>query len=182
MSALGRRYASALLDLAREQYQTERVVRDVSALLEVWRTSEELREIVANPVVPRPALKGAVLAVVDRLGIRGLVRNTIGLLADRGRLAHLGDVLEACDELSEGERGRLRAEVTTPRPMPESYYEQLRGKLEQITGREIVIVHKEDPSLIGGVVTRIGDRVFDGSLSNRLAELRENLLANGQLP
>ena len=66
--------------------------------------------------------------------------------------------------------------------MPESYYEQLRGKLEQITGREIVIVHKEDPSLIGGVVTRIGDRVFDGSLSNRLAELRETLLANGQLP
>lgn len=179
MSALGRRYAGALLELAREQGQTDRVVSDVTTLLEAWEASADLRAIVANPVIPRPALKNAVLAVIDRLEITGLVRNTVALLADRGRLAHLGEVLQAFDALSEGERGRLRAEVTTPRTMPDSYYEQLRGKLQQITGREIVVVPREDPSLIGGVVTRIGDRVFDGSLSNRLSELRETLLANG---
>jgi F-type H+-transporting ATPase subunit delta len=182
MSALGRRYAKALLELAREQGELDPVLRDVGSLAAAWKTSRDLREIVRNPVVPRPALKAAVDAVMDKLGCSKLVRNTVDLLADKGRLAHLEEVLHALEELAEAEKGRVRVEVISARPLNDAYYARLIEKLKRVTDREVVLVKKQDPSLIGGVVTRIGDQVFDGSLSNRLNELRETLLANGETP
>ena len=182
MSALGRRYAKALLELAREQGELDPVLRDVGSLAAAWKTSRDLREIVRNPVVPRPALKAAVDAVMDKLGCSKLVRNTVDLLADKGRLAHLEEVLHALEELAEAEKGRVRVEVISARPLNDAYYARLTEKLKRVTDREVVLVKNQDPSLIGGVVTRIGDQVFDGSLSNRLNELRETLLANGETP
>lgn len=182
MSALGRRYAKALLELAREQNQTDQVVRDTGALLDAWKASSELRDIIRNPVVPKPALWAAIDTIMDKLGTSKLVRNTIGLLADRGRLPYLPDVLSAFEELSEAEAGRVRAEVISAKPLDDAYYSRLQEKLQRATGQRIVLVKKQDSSLIGGVVTRIGDRVFDGSISNRLSELRETLLANGETP
>lgn len=182
MSVVGRRYAKALLELAREQNQTDQVVRDVGALFDAWKQSEELRDLVRNPVIPRPALSAAVGAILERLNSSTLVRNTVNLLADRGRLAYLEDVLDAFGELAEAETGRVRAEVISAKPLSDAYYTRLQEKLQRATGQQIVLVKKEDPSLIGGVVTRIGDQVFDGSISNRLSELRESLLANGEMP
>jgi F-type H+-transporting ATPase subunit delta len=182
VSALGRRYAKALLDLAREQGELDAVLRDVGALSDAWKTSSDLREIVRNPVVPRPALKAAVDAVMEKLGCSKLVRNTVNLLADKGRLAHLEEVLHALEELAEAETGRVRVEVVSAKPLSDAYYDRLTEKLKRVTDRKVVLVKKQDPSLIGGVVTRVGDQVFDGSLSNRLSELRETLLANGETP
>jgi F-type H+-transporting ATPase subunit delta len=182
MSALGRRYAKALLELAREQGEIDPVLRDVSALSAAWKESPALREIVRNPVVPRPALKAAVDAVMEKLGCSKLVRNTVNLLADKGRLAHLEEVLHALAELAEAETGHVRVEVISAKPLSDAYYAQLTEKLKRVTDREVVLVKKQDSSLIGGVVTRVGDQVFDGSLSNRLSELKETLLANGHTP
>jgi F-type H+-transporting ATPase subunit delta len=182
MSALGRRYAKALLDLAREQGELDSVLRDVSTLSDAWKVSADLREMVGNPVIPRPALKAAVDAVMEKLGCSTLVRNTVQLLADKGRLGHLEEVLDALEELAEAETGRVRVEVVSAKPLSDAYYAQLTEKFKRVTDREVVLVKKEDPSLIGGVVTRVGDRVFDGSLSNGLSELRETLLANGETP
>jgi F-type H+-transporting ATPase subunit delta len=182
MSALGRRYAKALLELAREQGELDPVLRDVGALSDAWNVSPELREIVRNPVVPKPALKAAVDAVMEKLGCSKLVRNTVNLLADKGRLAHLEEVLHALEELAEAETGRVRVEVVSAKPLNDAYYARLTEKLKRVTDREVVLVKKQDPSLIGGVVTRVGDQVFDGSLSDRLSELRETLLANGETP
>jgi len=180
MSAVGRRYAKALFELAQERGQTDQVMEDVGALREAWLVSADLREVLKNPVLPKPALRSAVDAVMEKLGTENLVRNTVRLMADRGRLAYLDDVLDGFDELAEQKTGRVRAEVVSARPLPDSYYERLKEQLQRATGQQIVLVKREDPSLIGGVVTRIGDRVFDGSISNRLSELRETLLANGQ--
>jgi len=182
MSALGRRYAKALLDLAREQGEMETVLRDVGSLSDAWKASAELRDIVRNPVIPRPALKAAVDALMEKLGCSKLVRNTVNLLADRGRLGQLDDVLQALDELAEAETGRVRVEVISAKPLADEYYARLTDKLKRVTDRKVVLVKKEDPSLIGGVVTRVGDQVFDGSISNRLSELRETLLADGDTP
>jgi len=182
MSALGRRYAKAVLDLAREQGELDPVLRDVTALFRAWKASAELRAIVRNPVVPRPALKVALDALMDELGCSKLMRNTVNLLADKGRLGRLDEVLDALQELAEAETGRVRVEVVSAKPLSEAYYARLTGKLQRVTDREVVLVKKEDPSLIGGVVTRVGDRLFDGSLSNRLSELKETLLADGETP
>lgn len=182
MSVVGRRYAKALLDLAREQGQLDAVLRDVGALSDAWKTSAELREVVRNPVLPRPALKGMVEVLMEKMGVSTLVRNTVKLLADKGRLSSLEDVLHALEQSAEAETGRVRVEVTSARPLSDAYYTQLSEKLQRVTDRQVVLVKKQDPSLIGGVVTRVGDLVFDGSLSNRLSELKESLLADGDTP
>ena len=179
MSAVGRRYAKALLDLAREQGELDAVLRDVGAISDAWRVSAELRDIVRNPVLPRPAVKAALVAVMERLGTSRLVRNTVNLLADKGRLGQLEDVLQTLEELAEAETGHVRVEVTSAKPLSDAYYDRLTEKLQRVTAKQVVLVKKQDPSLIGGVVTRVGDQVFDGSLSNRLSELRETLLADG---
>ena len=180
MSAVGRRYAKAVLDLAREQGQLDTVLKDVGSLSDAWKESAELREIVRNPVVPKPALKAAVDAVMEKLGLSTLMRNAVKLIADKGRLPQLEEVLRALEELAEAETGRVRVEVTSAKPLSEAYYNRLSEKLQRATDRQVVLVKKQDPSLIGGVVTRVGDQVFDGSISNRLSELRETLLANGE--
>jgi F-type H+-transporting ATPase subunit delta len=182
MSAVGRRYAKALLDLARDQGQLEAVLGDVGAISGAWKASSELREVVRNPAIPKPVLKAAVDAVMEKLGVSEITRNTVKLLADKGRLPQLDEVLDALEELAEAETGRVRVEVTSARPLSESYYSRLAEKLQRMTDRKVVLVKKQDPSLIGGVVTRVGDQVFDGSLSNRLSELKETLLADGETP
>ena len=182
MSAIGRRYAKALLDLAREQGQLEAVLGDVGALSDAWKTSAELREVVRNPVLPRPALKAVIEALMEKMGVTAMVKNTVKLLADKGRLAHLEEVLHALEESAEQETGRVRVEVTSAKPLSDAYYSRLAEKLQRVTDRQVVLIKKQDPSLIGGVVTRVGDQVFDGSLSNRLSELKESLLADGETP
>lgn len=182
MSAVGRRYAKALLDLAREQGQVDQVLTDVGSLFAAWKESADLREIVRNPVIPKPALKAALDAVMQKLGVSELTRNTVKLLADKGRLPQLDEVLQALEQLAETETGRVRVEVTSAKPLSEAYYGRLVEKLQRVSDRKVVLVKKQDPSLIGGVVTRIGDQVFDGSLSNRLNELNETLLADGDTP
>lgn len=70
----------------------------------------------------------------------------------------------------------MRAEVTTAAELPEAYFTELKQTLERVTGKQVVVTHKVDASLIGGVVTRVGDQVFDGSVKNRLSELKDELL------
>ena len=183
MSALGRRYAKALLELAREQGEIDPVLRDVGAIVRcLERRAQSFARSSAIPSFPGLRLKAAVDAVMQKLGCSKLVRNTVNLLADKGRLAHLEEVLHALEELAEAETGRVRVEVVSARPLNDAYYARLTEKLKRVTDREVVLVKKQDPSLIGGVVTRVGDQVFDGSLSDRLSELRETLLANGDTP
>lgn len=182
MSAIGRRYAKALLELAEEQKQMDAVVADIAKVREAWQLSADFRALVSNPVLPRQAIKSVLNAILEKLAVSDLVRNTLNLLVDRGRLAQLDQIVEEFDVLAEAKTGRVRAEITTARPMSDSYFEQLKTKLAEITGAEVVVVKKEDPSLIGGVVTRIGDQVFDGSIKNRLTELRETLLGEGTTP
>lgn len=177
--ALGRRYAGALLELAMENNALDAVRKDVAALRSAWEGSEELRQFVRNPSLPRALAKQTAVALLDRIGAHTLTRNTVAFLADRGRLAQLPDVLDALDLLAEARSGQVRAEVTVAVPMPDTYYDELRRKLEAITKTRVVLDKKEDPSLIGGVVARVGDLVFDGSLKNRLDELKETLLADG---
>ncbi len=176
-SAVGRRYSRALLDLAAEQQQTDRVLRDLQGLRTAWDNSAELRRIVQDPSLPQELVRNTIVAVLDRLGTSPLVKNICCLLADRGRLRYLTDVIDDFESLAEAQSGRVRAEVTTATPMPDSYFSELQRKLEQITGSQVVLVKKEDPTLIGGVVTRVRDRIFDGSLRNQLDELKEHLLS-----
>lgn len=176
MSALGRRYGKALLDLAAEQNQVDQVWRNLSDLREAWQSSDELREVFENPSVSSADRRQVIDALAGRMGLTPLVKNTLKLLSDRRRARYLGEVVEAFDALAGERAGRVRAEVVTATAMSETYYSQLQRTLEDVTGKKVTLVKRQDPSLIGGVIARVGDKVFDGSIRTRLTELKDELL------
>lgn len=176
-TTIGRRYAKALLELAEERGESEKVRRDLQSLVDTWTASKELREIFENPAVTAESRAGVLKAISARLGLSPLLVNTLRLLSDRRRLRHLPELAEAFVALAEERGGVVVAEVTTAQPMPDSYFSELAKALEKALGQKVTVTKKQDPALIGGVVTRVGDRIFDGSLRTRLQELKEQMLA-----
>ena len=174
-SIIGRRYASALLALAEQQNAIEIVRRDLNDLLGSWRESRELRGVFENPSVSQANRAALLRELAQTSGMHPLLRDTLLLMSDRGRMSHLPELAEAFELLAEAKSGRVRAEVVSATQLPQDYYDNLRQTLERVTGKQVVVAPRVDPSLIGGVVTRVGDHVFDGSIKHRLVELKDEL-------
>lgn len=177
-SSIGRRYAKALLELAEANKQTERVQKDLAEFAETFEKTRDLREVFENPKVSREERKKVITAVLDRMAVAPIVKSALLMLADRGRMRFVVDVAESFQTLAEARAGRIRAEVVTAVAMPDAYYTELTKVLEQVTGKKVALVKTQDPSIIAGVVTRVGDKVFDGSVRARLTELKERMLAH----
>ncbi len=176
ISVIGKRYATALLQLATEANAEDRIARDLADFAKAWDESRELRAAFENPSVSQTQRQAILKDLATRSAMHQHVRDTLLLLADRGRLRHVPEVAEAFEAMNEARSGKVRAEVTTAAPVGSGYLSELERALGEVTGKQVVLVHNTDPSLIGGVVTRIGDQVFDGSVRNRLAELKDELL------
>lgn len=176
VSVFGKRYANALLQLAVEGGSVDIIGRDLRDFAEAWETSKDLRDVFENPQVSQLTRRQIIRDLALQSGMHATVRDTLSLLSDRKRLRHVGEVADAYEAMAEARSGRLRAEITTAAELPAGYFAELEKTLREITGRDITLVRKVDPSLVGGVVARVGDQVFDGSLKNRLAELKTELL------
>lgn len=179
VSIVARRYANALLEIGLEEGNLDTVVRDLGALAEAWSGSTELRNAVENPRVALAAKKATVAQVATALGVSGTARNAALLLVDRRRARALPYVASTLRELADVRKGVVRARVSTATPLSEAYYARLQTQLERLTGMRVVVERQTDASLIGGVVTRIGDRIFDGSVRSRLESMREALMPIG---
>jgi F-type H+-transporting ATPase subunit delta len=173
VSIVARRYAKALLELGVEQKDLDRLVDELGRFAETWETSAELRNAIENPLVPHAAKKAVVNELVDRLGATATVRHTLLILVDRRRTKALPYVARMLRELADSRKGLMRAEVTTAIPLEDAYYARLQAQLERMTGKRVVIDRRTDESLIAGVITRIGDRIIDGSLRTRIQSLRD---------
>jgi len=176
VSMVAHRYAQALFELGVEQAQLERTVADAESLAAAYRDSADLRRALEDPLVAHDAKKAIVCELADRIGAAPATKSMVCLLVDRRRTRILPAMAEALRRLADARRGLLRAEVTTAFPLPEAFYGRLQAALETMTGRSVIVDRKSDPSLIGGVVARIGDRIFDGSLRTRLQSLRDALM------
>jgi F-type H+-transporting ATPase subunit delta len=172
---LGRRYASALITLAEQAGNLSKIASDLHDFAATWQSSPELRTLFENPKVGVATRREILRDLAQASGMDPLLRNTLLLLSDRGRIRELGQIVEAFDSLAEVRSGRVRAEVVTASELPDAFFAELQKTLELVTGKQVVIAKSVDPSLLGGVVTRIGDQVFDGSVSHRLSELKHEL-------
>jgi F-type H+-transporting ATPase subunit delta len=175
-SIVARRYARAVLELGIEQNNLDKLVEEVAGVAEAFSSSPELRNAVENPLVAHEAKKAVMGEILTRAGAGQVTRNLVQLLVDRGRARTLPHLARALRESADAQKGLLRAEVTTAAPLPDDYYGRLQAQLEKLTGKRVVVERRTDPQLIGGVVTRIGDRVIDGSLRTRLQSLRDALM------
>lgn len=172
--AVSHRYAAALFGAAVKARAEEVVLEDLRALEALYERDERFQQFLEAPDV----LTEDKVALVERVltgRAHELVVRLLLLMLEKKRIQHLPLVLADYRELVEEHLGRVRALVTSAAPMADDQAEELRVRLERISGKKVRLETKVDRSLLGGVVVMIGGKILDGSLRHRLEEMRERL-------
>jgi F-type H+-transporting ATPase subunit delta len=174
--SVSRRYARALFQIGVDAGTFEALGQELADLAEMFAGSPELRQTLENPVF-KPSEKRAILEkLLPRVAPSRTVQSFALLLLERNRIVALPAIARAYRELSDAHSGRVRATVTSAEALSPADLERVRRALEQRTSKKVMLEAKVDPSLIGGLVARVGDLVLDGSVRTQLATLREKLL------
>ncbi len=159
-----------------EENRVDALGKELASVAETVRGSKELTRLLSSPVIPQDARRSVMKEVLAKLGVGAVVRNAVLLLSDRRRGALVPEISDAYAQLGDEKTGKVHAEVASAVPLSDAQYARLAKLLEQLTGKTVTLARKVDPALIGGVVTRIGDKIYDGSVRTRLAELRQAAL------
>jgi F-type H+-transporting ATPase subunit delta len=172
--ALVRSYAEALFRLAEAEGELDAVERQLFAFAALLERETRVRDALTDPSLP-PENKKKLIA--DTLGERAnpLALNLLGFVIELGRAREVGRIVEALAEVVAATRERAVAEVRTAMPLDEARATKLTDALSKAAGRPIEIRVIVDPDVLGGVVARVGDEIFDGSVRTRLQEAREQL-------
>lgn len=173
---VARRYARAIFELAEEADRLDEVRSQLGAFADLVAGHRELNSVFGNPAVS-PIAKRAIFEELESdLGFEQLVADTIRLLIRKGRIHYLESILGEYDEMLRRRRGEVVAEVTSARRLGERRIEEIRRRLAEVTGKKVELSASVDPELLGGLVARIGDTVYDGSVENQLQRLRKRLV------
>ena len=179
--AAASRYARALLDVAVNDGDPQAVELELAGFAALVQAHPSLETVLLNPALPATRKRAVVTEVLNRAtGVSGIVTRLLQLLAERDRLRLLPDLLESYRERLLDHLQVVRAEVTTAMTLPADRVQGLERRLEETTGKRVSVVARVDPEIIGGVVTRIGSVVYDGSLARQLGRLKERLVETGQ--
>jgi F-type H+-transporting ATPase subunit delta len=170
------RYASALFSLAKEQLSTDKVAVDLKTFDAMVAESADLERLVRSPVFSADAQIKALGALLDRAAISSVAANFIKLAAAKRRLFAIRDMIANYNKLNDAFRGVARAEVTTAAPLSDAHTAALKEALKEVSGgKDVEISAKTDPSIIGGLVVKLGSRMVDGSLKTKLNAIRTRM-------
>jgi F-type H+-transporting ATPase subunit delta len=170
------RYAKALLDVVIKEADPVKAEQELASFAELYSTNEDLRKAFTNPAVPVQAKRGVIQQLSTRLQPSKPVTKLMLLLADRDRLELLPDLMVAYRERLMEYQQVVRADVVSAMPLPEGHAKQLQDRLARLTGRKVVMTTRVDPTIIGGVVARVGSTVYDGSVATQLQRMKDRLV------
>jgi F-type H+-transporting ATPase subunit delta len=175
VTRIARRYGEALADVAIAQNQVERIDSEVRGFVEMMRSSRELHDLFASPIVSQPDKARVLDVLVARTRPGKMTANLLRTMLDHYRLHHLDVVYEQFRREINERKGTVLAEVTTAQAVSQGERERLSRELVAMTGKHVEFEFKTDPELIGGVVTRIGSVVYDGSIRTQLEDIKHRL-------
>lgn len=173
-TVVAKRYARALFELAKDRNEIAKVEAELQVIVSVLRENADLRKLLEHPNLDSN-VKHSMLSSLFGSVISEAVSNTLKLLVDRRREDILPDLLNDYVRIAEQELGIATAVVTTPLPLTDHEEKEIADHFGKLTGKQIRMERKVDPSLLGGMTVRIGDRLYDGSLSGRLSRLEKSL-------
>ncbi len=179
MSVFSLQYARALAAVVfADKLDLGQVDGELKDFLATFAGSAELREVFENPSLPFEAKLKVLDAIAARIGMAKQVRNFLAVLLQNDRIAALEPILAEYRNQVNLRLGISEAEVTSMRELTVEEKSKIEAKAASLAGVKIHAVYRQEPSLLGGLILRIGDTVYDGSVRGRLEELREKLLAN----
>jgi F-type H+-transporting ATPase subunit delta len=170
-------YANALADIALEQAAAGPVLKQLADFSSAYLESAELRNFLGSPAVERPAKHGVIEKLTVRMGASKIIRNFLFVVVDNQRTHLLPEILDTFQKVIWQRQGVAEAQVVSATEMSGTQKATLIQTLERLTGKKIQARFSLEPELLGGAVVRIGDRIYDGSVRNRLKQMRERLTA-----
>ena len=179
VAGLAARYATALFELARDQGALDRIAADLDSVKSMIEGSADLRRLVRSPVIGRAAQGKAIDAVLERAEVHDLTRRFVGVVAANRRLFSLEAIIAAFRQLLAKSRGELTAIVSTAQPLTDAQRAALDANLRRAVGVKVAVETKVEPELLGGMVVRIGSRMFDSSLRSKLQRLQLAMKGTG---
>ncbi|SHJ14693.1 ATP synthase F1 subcomplex delta subunit [Roseomonas rosea] len=168
---VAQRYALALLELAKDKKTVDAVATDVENLASLARDDAGFRAFLDDPRLGAKAQQAGAFAVLDRAGIGGDVKNMVGVLIANRRLVELPSVLATFGLLLAEQRGQQAAEVTTAHPLNATQRTQIVARLTEAGFSNVRLSETVDPSILGGLIVKIGSRLYDTSIKSRLQRL-----------
>ncbi|MBW2246546.1 MAG: F0F1 ATP synthase subunit delta [Deltaproteobacteria bacterium] len=172
---IARRYAKALLIIGKEDDKAESYKEELDRFSDLITREKELEQAIANPLYDVGGRKKVLQAVIDKVNISKVMSSFLLLLFDKGRFGFLSDINEFYKKLADELKGIVRASLVSATELSSETVEKIRTTLSKKTGKDIILEVEQDPSLIGGIVSRIGDLVLDGSIKTQLLNMRESL-------
>lgn len=172
VSALGERYATALLDIADERRALDEVASDLRQLREMLAASTDLMRLVRSPIVSRPEQARAVAALAERAELSPLVRDFLAVVARNRRLFAVPAMIDAFLAMLAARRGEVTAEVVAAQPLTQAQLDALSEHLRRTVGRRVFVEARVDQRLIGGMVVKVGSRMVDASIESKLRRLQ----------
>ncbi len=171
-SGLAQRYAAALLELAEEKRALDAVSADLAALGHMIADSSDLQSLIASPLMERAAQARAITAVGKAASFGELTQRFLGLVAANRRLFALPGIIKAFRKMLADKRGEVAAEVTAAHPLTDAQQAAVSEAIKRVVGGKVSIDMKVDPSLLGGLIVRVGSRMIDGSVKTKLQKLQ----------
>jgi len=172
VSGAAARYASALYDLADETGALDAVAADLSALQKMIDDSDDFRRFIKSPVISRNDQSKGIAAIAQKAQLSPLAHKFLGLLAANRRMFALPGVIAGYRAILADRRGEATAQVTSAAPLTDGQVTSLIEALKKSVGRKVDIVSKVDPSILGGLIVKIGSRMVDSSLKSKLQRLK----------
>jgi F-type H+-transporting ATPase subunit delta len=174
-SRVSKRYAKALLNLGQEEGKLQEYGRDLSGFSRFCQENGDFGQVIANRVFPVEDRKKILNAILERSGYSGAVKNFLNLLLDKDRIGVIERIASDYEKLTDEMMNVARAEVITVRPLKGEAQARLEKALTDLTSKKVEMEVRQDESLIGGIIVKIGDLVLDGSIKAQMDGLKESL-------
>jgi F-type H+-transporting ATPase subunit delta len=174
-SGIAKRYAKAFFDIAGEDKLYEKYYEELSGFARIVQGDKKLKEFLANPIFEQAEKKAVVEAIIQKVTMSEMTANFLKLLVDKKRIGMLAVIADYYRGFMDEVLKRVRVSVKTAFPLPASVTADIKQGLEQMTGKQTEVTIEEDRSLMGGIVIRVGDTLYDGSIKTQLSNIR-NLL------
>lgn len=172
---IARRYAKALFAVAQEDGKVEAIYEEISVFAEIIenKDNKDLKSFLSNPVCQQADKKAVVVELLKKVNITGITANFLRLLVDKRRITGLSGIVSAYQEFMDVMLNKVRIEVLSAYVMSDEQSARLKKQLEEFTGKNVELsVKDKDASLLGGIIVKIGDTVYDGSVKAQLNSVR----------
>ena len=173
--SLARRYAKAIFAIGSAQGDLDKLGADIRSFAKAMHDSAELVTVLTNPAIRRAERRKVIEAMLQQIAVQTSSKNLVLLLLDGERMSSLPSISRELDAMIQAKAGKVSAEVVSAKPLDPAELTQITAALEKLSGKKVTLAKREDADLLGGVIAKLGDVVYDGSLRTQLRNLRDEI-------